>query len=272
MKITNINKLSAKGGSASGGKDLIVFDVDGTLAPTKSEMDREMVELFKQLLRVKKVAVISGAKYEIMKMQLAGSLKASPNLLRNLFLFPTTATTFLRYNHGWKKVYALTLSPAKVKKIKYAFERTFKETGYEHPKKVYGELIENRGSQVSFSFLGQDVVKVLGKKGIKMKEDWKAKNTPLKMMIARHVAQYLPEFEIHAAGFTTIDVTNKGIDKAYGVRQIQKHLHVPIKKMLFVGDAIFKGGNDYAVVKSGVDYIPVKDPGDTKKIIRYLLK
>ncbi len=99
-------------------KDLIVFDVDGTLAPTKSEMDADMVELFKHLLRVKKVAVISGAKYEIMKMQLANSLKASPDLLRNLFLFPTTATTFLRYNHGWKKVYALTLSPAKVKKLR----------------------------------------------------------------------------------------------------------------------------------------------------------
>ncbi len=147
----------------------------------------------------------------------------------------------------------------------------FRETGYKHPKKTYGKLIENRGSQVSFSFLGQDVVKILGKRGIKMKEDWKAKNTPLKMKIAKAVAKYLPDLEVHAAGFTTIDVTNKGIDKAYGINQIHEHLFVPIKNMLFVGDAIFPGGNDYAVVKTGVGYMPVKNPEDTKRIIRQLL-
>lgn len=263
MKISNLKKLKPK--------DLIVFDVDGTLAPTKSEMDREMAGLFKQLLAAKKVAVISGAKHEVMKMQLAGGLKANKNLLANLFLFPTTATTFLRHNKAWKKVYALTLSKAQVKKIEDAFQRVFAEMDYQHPKKIYGKLIEDRGSQVSVSFLGQDVVKILGKKGIKMKEEWKAKNTPLKLEVAGRVAKYLPEFEVHAAGFTTIDVTNKGIDKAYGLHQIEKHLHVPIKKMLFVGDAIFPGGNDYAIVRTGVDYMPVKNPEDTKKIIRHLL-
>lgn len=264
MKITNQKNLKPK--------DLIVFDVDGTLAPTKSEMDKEMAGLFKQLLEVKKVAVISGAKYEIMQMQLAGGLKAPPALLKNLFLFPTTATTFLKYEKTWKKVYALTLSAAKVAEIKKAFERVFKETGHKHPKTVYGELIENRGSQVSFSFLGQDVVKVLGKRGIKMKEDWKAKYTPLKLKIAKAVAKYLPDLEVHAAGFTTIDITNKGIDKGYGLQQMQKHLHIPIKRMLFIGDAIFPGGNDYAVVKTGVDYMPVKNAEETKKIMRHLIK
>ncbi len=271
MKITNLNKIKPK--------DLIVFDVDGTLARTKSPMDKEMEGLFRKLLATKQVAVISGAKHEIMKMQLAHSLKASPLLLKNLFLFPTTATTFYRYKKGprrsgrggWKQVYALTLSADKVKKIKKAFEKVFKEMNYRHPQKVYGKLIENRGSQVSFSIFGQDIVKVLGAKGIKMKEEWKEKHTPVKMEIARRVAKYLPELEVHAAGFTTIDVTNKGIDKGYGLHQIEKYLHVPIKKMLFVGDAISPGGNDYAVVKTGVDYVPVKNPQDTKRVVRHIL-
>ena len=159
----------------------------------------------------------------------------------------------------------------KVKKIKKAFEKVFKEMNYRHPQKVYGKLIENRGSQVSFSIFGQDIVKVLGAKGIKMKEEWKEKHTPVKMEIARRVAKYLPELEVHAAGFTTIDVTNKGIDKGYGLHQIEKYLHVPIKKMLFVGDAISPGGNDYAVVKTGVDYVPVKNPQDTKRVVRHIL-
>jgi len=78
--------------------------------------------------------------------------------------------------------------------------------------------------------------------------------------------------EVRAAGFTTIDVTKKGIDKAYGIRQIQKHLKIPISKMFFIGDAIFPGGNDYAVVRTGVDYMPVKNPEEAKKIINVLAK
>lgn len=263
MKILNIHKIKAK--------SLIVFDVDGTLAPSKSVMDSGMVDVFKQLLAVKKVAVISGAKYEIMRMQLSGGLKAPKSLLKNLFMFPTTATTFYRFNKAWKRVYALNLTQVEVKKIKNTFERVFKEIGYRHPKKVYGEIIENRGTQVSFSVFGQDIVKVLGKKGIRAKEQWKNKHTPVKMKIARLVAKYLPELEVRAAGFTTIDITKKGIDKAYGLKQIKKHLGIPIKDMLFIGDAIFPGGNDYAVVKTGVDYIQVKDPEETKKIIRALI-
>ena len=91
------------------------------------------------------------------------------------------------------------------------------------------------------------------------------------MKIAKLMAKYLPNFEVRAAGHTSMDVTKKGIDKAYGLKQIEKHLHVKIRDMLFIGDAIFPGGNDYAVVKTGVDYIPVKDPQETKKIIRSIL-
>lgn len=264
MKITNFKKLKHK--------DLIVFDVDGTIARTKSPMDKEMGQLFQALLKEKQVAVISGAKLEIIKMQLLDELKGQKSQLENLFLFPTTATSFYKYKGGWKQVYSLTLSPAKVKKIRQAFETVFKKIGYEHPKTVYGELIEDRGSQVSFSIYGQDLVKVLGKKGIKMKEDWKKKNTPLKMKIAKEAGKLLPDLEVHAAGFTTIDVTNKGIDKGYGLHQIEKYLCVPIKKMLFVGDAIVPGGNDYAIVRTGVDYVAVKNPEDTKKVIRAILK
>ena len=105
-----------------------------------------------------------------------------------------------------------------------------------------------------------------------MKEEWKKKNTPLKMKIAKAVAKRLPGLEVHAAGFTTIDVTRKGIDKAYGVRQIKKQLHVPNARMVFIGDALFPGGNDYAAKRTGIDCIAVRGPEDTKKIIKRILR
>jgi phosphomannomutase len=260
MEITSFTKLKPK--------KLVVFDLDGTLAPTKAQMDGEMATLVKRLLMQKKVAIIGGGKLQLFKHQFLSKLKVPAELLKHLFLFPTTGTTFLRY-HGrsLKTVYAHKLTKTQVKKIMSAFQKVLKEINYLHPKKTYGKVIENRGSQVTWSALGQDVVKVLGKKGITLKNQWRDKNTPVKMKIAKHLKKYLPDLEVHAAGHTSIDVTQKGIDKAYGLRQMASHLNVKIKDMLFVGDAIFPGGNDYAVVKTGVDYVKVEDPEDTKKII-----
>lgn len=255
-------------------KELVVFDLDGTLAKSKAVMDSEMSKLFAELLAVKKVAVIGGGKYGLFKMQLIDPLKKCPKkLLDNLFLFPTTSTVFYRYDHGWKNVYTLDLSVREREKIKKAFRDVMEEAGYVPPKKVYGKVIEDRGTQITFSALGQEIVAHLGEKeGVRLKEKWRKENGIIKLKMAKMLAGRLPEFEVHAAGFTSIDVTQKGIDKAYGVRQIEKHLHVPIKKMLFVGDALFRGGNDYAAKRTGILCIAVQGPEDTKKIIREILE
>ncbi len=263
MKITNLKKIKDK--------DLIVFDLDGTLIRTKSPMDAEMVKLMSQLISKKKVAVIGGGKYLVFQELFVERLNSEKKLLENLHLFPVTGTSYFKYKNGWKKVYSLSISSNEASKIKKAFEDVFMEIGYKHPKKTFGEIIEHRGSAVSFSVYGQDIVKVLGVKGVRMKEKWLKDNLKLKMKIAKLVAKKLPQFEVRAAGFTTIDVTRKGIDKAYGIHQMVKYLKIPIKKMLFVGDAIFPGGNDYAALKTGVDYMKVEGPEETKKLIRHLL-
>jgi hypothetical protein len=268
MKIShlrNVPKLKSK--------DLIVFDLDGTLTPTKAPMDQQMAALVTRLLVAKKVAIIGGGKYALFKELFLQRLKAPEWLLKNLFLFPTTATSFYMYKSGWKNSYALYLSGAQRDRIKKAFDRVFREIGYKHPQRIYGRVIEDRGTQVTFSALGQDVVAILGKKrGVALKEKWLRENRAIKMRIAKILAKLLPEFEVRAAGFTSIDVTKKGIDKAYGLRQITKHLGVKIKDMLFVGDAIFPGGNDYGVVKTGVDYIAVTGIAQTKAVIRSLVE
>ena len=264
MKITNLDEIK--------NKDLIVFDIDGTLAPSKSTIDKEMGSLLESLLMVKKVAVIGGGNLDMFKKQLLNNLKVPQDLLKNLFLFPTTATTFFRYNRGWKKVYEHTLSKDEVDRILSSFEAVFKKIGYKKPKKSYGKTIEDRGSQVTWSALGQDVVEELGEKGVKLKNKWRNENTPLKLKIANLMQKRLPDLEIHAAGYTSIDITKKGIDKAYGLFQIEKYLKVKIKNMLFIGDAIFPGGNDYAVTKTPVDYVPIKNPQETKNVLKHLLR
>ncbi len=252
-------------------KKLIVFDLDGTLTETKSNLKSDMSWVLGQLLKEKKVAVIGGGTYKQFRKQFISELDCSPKLFKNLFLFPTTATAFYQYDRGWKKVYSYELSKEERQEVKDAFHDVFKEIHYVPPAKTYGRVIEDRKSQVTFSALGQDVVAMLGEKGVRLKEEWTKKNTPIKLKIAKLVQKRLPELEVHAAGFTSIDVTRKGIDKAYGVRQIEKHLHIPIKNMIFIGDALFPGGNDYAARRTGVECIAVRGPVDTKKVIQDIL-
>ncbi len=253
------------------GKKLIVFDMDGTLTKTKSNLEPYMSRALTALLKEKRIAVIGGGTYKQFRRQFVGELKCPPSLLSRLFLFPTTANSFYRYHKGWKRVYGFELSENERASIKKAFEDVLREIHYVQPKKIYGKVIEDRRTQVTFSALGQDVVAMLGEKGVRLKEKWTRENTPLKLKIARMVQERLPKLEVHAAGFTSIDVTRKGIDKAYGLRQIKKHLHMPIKDMLFVGDAIFPGGNDYAAVRTGVDYVKVDGPKEAQKVIQFLL-
>lgn len=252
-------------------KSLIVFDLDGTLTETKSALKPGMSAALTRLLIEKKVAVIGGGSYKQFRKQFISHLDCPRQLFENLFLFPTTATSFYRYDRGWKKVYAYSLSLAQKQKIRKAVKEVFNEIGYVPPRKTYGKTLEDRGSQMSYSFLGQDVVAELGAEGIRLKKKWKKGNMPLKLKVASMLQRRLPEFEVRAAAFTTIDIVKKGIDKAYGIYQIEKYVHVPVKDMVFIGDALFAGGNDAAVKKTGVQTIPVKGPRETMVVIRKIL-
>lgn len=252
-------------------KELIVFDMDGTLTPSKSAVDKEMAKLLLSLLEKKRVAVIGGGKYSLFREQLLDRLPKRDKRLAKLSLFPTTSNAFYRYQNGWKNVYNLTMAKKEKINIKKQLNEVLKEVKYVAPKKIYGVTLEDRGTQMSFSPLGQDIAAVLGAKGIRLKEEWKKKNNALRFKIAKLLGKRLPHLEVHVGGITTIDITRKGIDKAYGVRQIEKYLHVPIKKMVFIGDALYPGGNDYAAKKTGIYCVSVKGPEDTKKIIKDLL-
>ncbi|OGZ52722.1 MAG: hypothetical protein A3B25_00815 [Candidatus Ryanbacteria bacterium RIFCSPLOWO2_01_FULL_48_26] len=265
-----MKKLSQK---IFAGKELFVFDLDGTLAPSKSIADFEMIKLLLRLLEKKRVAVIGGGKYELFKEQLIQRLPRKDERLERFFLFPTSSTAFYRFRRGkWICVYSHGLSARERKKIKTAFIAAFKEIAYEPPARTYGPVIEDRGTQITFSALGQEIIRELGvRRGLALKEEWN-KRHDIRPELMKALKRLLPTFEVRQGGLSSVDVTRKGIDKAYGIRRIEKTLGVSKKKMLFVGDAIFPGGNDYAVVRAGVDYVRVDNPEDTKQVIRMALK
>ncbi|MGC1632766.1 MAG: HAD hydrolase family protein, partial [Gelidibacter sp.] len=130
-------------------------------------------------------------------------------------------------------------------------------------KKTWGEQIQDRGSQITFSALGQEAP-LEAKKG--WDEDFKKRKK-----IVEPLKKSLKEFSIGMGGTTSIDIVKPGIDKAYGIQKLEEILNIDISEMLFIGDALFEGGNDYPARKTGVDCIQVRDDEETKRIIETII-
>ncbi|MGH7659803.1 MAG: HAD-IIB family hydrolase [Vulcanimicrobiaceae bacterium] len=242
-------------------KKLIVFDLDGTLAESKSALDTEMAKLLRDLLGVAKVAIISGGDMPQFEKQVVGYLPKSDSL-DNLLLLPTCGTKFFQYNGDWHKLYSEDLSDAQKKRIVAELESAINATGFQ-PKETWGERIEDRGSQITYSALGQEAP-------LEAKKTWDpdfAKRKKIQEILDRT----LSDFSVRLGGTTSIDVTLPGIDKAYGIRKLRDVLKIPISEMLFVGDALFPGGNDYPAREAGTDCVQVRDPEETKRVIETLV-
>lgn len=246
-------------------KKLIIFDLDGTLAKSKATIDNEMASLLGNLLKHKLVAVIGGGAYTQFKNQFLSNLHLDENCLKDLFLFPTSGSSFYRCQKGsWIQIYEYKLSPQEQKKIIAALKDAFKEIGYTQPAKTWGEIIENRGTQITFSALGQEAP-------VAKKTEWNKTNNYKRKELMTALKKTIPEFEVRSGGLTSLDITKQGIDKAFGIQEIIKTLKVTKDDMIFVGDSLDEGGNDYPVKATGVETVKVSGPEDTKLFIRTLL-
>jgi HAD superfamily hydrolase (TIGR01484 family) len=243
-------------------KKLVVFDLDGTLAQSKSALDDEMAKLLAELSAVAKVSIISGGDWPQFEKQVLGRLPANGKL-DNFYLLPTCGTKFFEYKNGtWVKLYSEDLSPDQRKKIIASLEQAVSQTGFQ-PKETWGELIEDRGSQITYSALGQqaplDAKKTYDPDFEKRKK------------IKAVLDTLIPEFSVALGGSTSIDVTLPGIDKAYGMRKLRDVLGIQFSEMLFAGDALFPGGNDNPVRSTGTDCVQVRDPEETKRVIETVI-
>ena len=239
-------------------KKLVAFDLDGTLAASKQALEADMAEALADLLGVADVAVISGGNWPQFDKQVASRLPARADRSR-LWLMPTTGTKLYTYRDGaWGAVYAELFPDDEKKAIVTAFDDSLKATGFT-PEKSWGERIEDRGSQITFSALGQQAP-------LDAKEKWDPDHAKRKKIQA-DLRKRLPGLAINIGGTTSIDVTRVGVDKAYGLKKLSKESGVALDAMLFLGDAIFPGGNDYPAKELGLDTVRVRDPQETIAVI-----
>jgi phosphomannomutase len=242
-------------------KKLIVFDLDGTLAESKSPLDAEMSRLLCNLLGIVKVAIISGGDWRQFEEQVLAHLPCGQSLA-NLSLLPTCGTKFFSYTGEWNTLYSEDFTPDEKAKIVASLKQAVAEAAFK-VEKVWGEVIEDRGSQITFSALGQQAP-------LDQKEKWDPDFTKRKKIKAI-ADKLIPEFSVRMGGATSIDVTKPGIDKGYGIGKLRDVLGISVKEMIFIGDALFPGGNDYPAEQAGVVSICVQGPHETKRVVEAVI-
>ncbi|GAC1387376.1 MAG: HAD-IIB family hydrolase [Candidatus Saccharimonadales bacterium] len=247
-------------------KKVIAFDLDDTLAVTKSAISDRMSSLLIELLENYEICIISGGKFEQFKKQVIDRLEASHTLLQKIHLMPTCGTRYYRYDNlgnKWALQYAEDLTVAQKKQVTDTLKKSAQVLGL-WPHSPYGEIIEDRGSQITYSALGQSAP---ADEKYSWDPDGKKKN-----LLRDHVAAKLPELEVRVGGTTSIDVTRIGIDKAYGMKKLLEVLEISIDEILFIGDKLDEGGNDYPVKAMGIDTIAVEKWEDTSLIVEAINK
>jgi HAD superfamily hydrolase (TIGR01484 family) len=249
-------------------KKLIAFDQDDTLNITKQPVPPEMAELLTKLTEKFEICVISGTNFEVMKLnepdrmvELGG---ATDKNLEKVHIMSNTGTQYWHFVDGeWKREYAHFLSDEQVQKISESLEKAARKLGYW----VEGidDIVENRGSQITYSALGQWA-------DPKDKYAWDP-DLKKRKAIVKLIKPELKDtnVEIKIGGTTSIDVTLPGIDKAYAMRELMKATGIKQDEILFMGDKLQPGGNDYAVKEMGIDTIEVRDWRETANILSGIL-
>ncbi|HEY4514843.1 MAG TPA: HAD-IIB family hydrolase [Candidatus Paceibacterota bacterium] len=244
---------------------VVAFDLDGTLTESKSNLTPEMANLMRQLLGKYEVIVASGGAMHQFEKQFLKSLNASEIELEHLTLIPESGGRMYEYRNGqWIKIISHELSQADKDKILPAIKQALNEVGWKLPEKHWGNAIEDRGTEFTISALGQEAP-------VAEKLAWdpdRSKRTDL----AQKIQAILPDYNVRVGGITSVDVTKKGVSKAVALTKYMKDRSITTNEMVYIGDALFPGGNDSSVLTIGIHTQSVTGPEETKQLISTLLK
>ncbi|MBN9605213.1 MAG: HAD-IIB family hydrolase [Actinomycetales bacterium] len=231
---------------------LVAFDLDDTLAPSKSPLPAAMAGRLVELLGEVPVCVISGGQFGQFRLQLVDGLPGGVDLAA-LHLMPTCGTQYWRHDgDDWAAQYAENLGDEQKTAALAAVEEEARRLDLweEGRTETWGPILEDRGSQITFSALGQAAP-------VEAKKAWD-RTGEKKNALRAAVQERLPELEVRSGGSTSVDITRRGIDKAYGMRKLAELTGIPLEQMLFVGDRLDPDGNDYPVKQLGVACVAVE--------------
>jgi len=228
-----------------------IFDVDSTLTPPRSKIDNDFEEFFYNWLMKNDTYLCSGSDIDKLEEQL------TPRILNDVKgVFTCMANVY--HEHG-EEIYKKDFVPpvGLEEDLKYFLFSSF------YGKRT-GNHIEKRTGIWNFSIVGRNA----DQEERKHFKNWDEKYGSRKTISSYLNSRYRDTTESSIGGDISIDIYNLECDK----RQVVKHLtSLDFSNVVFVGDRIFPGGNDYelakAVEESGGKSINVNNWEETRKIL-----
>lgn len=243
-------------------KKIIAFDLDGTLAESKHPIAQDVASLVSKLAQQAKVIVISGGSYSQYQKQFIPMVGTEH--LENIILMPTNGSVRYEYvNNEWVMTKSFPFNEEVKARVLAELNSIILNEKYGVPSEHFGEYVEDRGTQITFSGYGQFAPN-------EKKSAWDVSREK-RIKIKEYLESRIPEVEAHVGGMTSVDILPKNFNKAAGlVAYLQEH-NLTVEDAVFIGDAVFPGGNDYSPSQVGIETISTDGPEHTKQIIETLL-
>jgi len=248
-------------------KKIVIFDLDGTITESKQELSEKTAGLIFKLALQKKVAIISGASFVQFEKQFLSAWNKffgdNVEVNKNLIILPTSGAQCYEFDsqsQKWIQVYALNF-PQGVKEQVIKILGSIIESGeFEVPKEHFGEYIEDRQSEINFSALGQNAPS-------EKKKIWDPDQVK-RLKIRSEIEKNISQVSVSVAGTTSIDILPLGEDKGVAVVKLIERLRIGLTEAVYVGDALYVGGNDHPVIKTGIETISVSGVNDTEVLLQ----
>ena len=212
------------------------FDLDNTLTRSKSHITPEHALILKELSNRADVIIVSGHGEEDIRAHLEESLLGCYHILGQNGNFAETQEGKILWNR--------LLTTEQKNAINTFVVKARAHLGYSV--KDENDIVVDRGSQVAFSLIGHHEDK-------DVKEAFDpdhAKRLALLRDLAEDVERLAREYsiEIRSGGTSTLDLFPLGKNKGYNVGEYIKAMDWKADECLYIGDALFPGGNDETVI------------------------
>ena len=208
---------------------IYIFDMDGTLTPSRREMTPDFEIFFSEWASNHTFFLVSGSNLEKIKEQVPQYIL---DLSKGVFTCGGNQLWLnnkLSYNHKFKPSDEL---------INYLNDE-LKNSRY--PVRA-GNHIEDRGSMLNFSIVGRDCS--LDERLDYFKYDVR---TEERANIASQIMLKWDNLDAVIGGQISIDITPKGMNKSQVLNEVKKFYQN--EEYIFIGDRTMEGGNDYPLAK-----------------------
>lgn len=236
---------------------IAIFDIDNTLTESRMPISKNLSRLLSKLIDEMPVAIISGGSLKDFEKQVISHLHHKKK--ENLYVLPTEGAELQVFKTGsWHKVYSYPISDHHRRHI---IERLAK-IARAKPTQI-GQFIEDRGGVIALHGIDKD-------SSLEEKYDWDPTHERRRSII-KHLEPHMHGISMKIAGSTTINFTEQGMDKAFGINKLLSYLHIAPHDAVFVGDSFEEGGNDAPALTTGVDIRKTRNPKSTESIVLELL-